>query len=110
MIGAAAKNAPISAIENSVRIRIRGLSVDYGTKAALRDVDLDVATGRITALIGPSGCGKSSLLASLDRMTDLFPGRLRDGAGCLIESGSCRKVFEDPKDPDAAAYLNTQRG
>jgi phosphate transport system ATP-binding protein len=66
--------APIASIENTARIRIRGLSVDYGASTALRDVDLDVAAGRITALIGPSGCGKSSLLASLNRMTDLIPG------------------------------------
>ena len=50
------------------------LSVHYRGCAAVRDVDLDIVPGRVTAIIGPSGCGKSSFLASLNRMTDLVPG------------------------------------
>ncbi len=48
----------------------------------MRDVELEIATGRVTAIIGPSGCGKSSFLASLNRMTDLI-------AGCQV-TGSTR--------------------
>ncbi|NIP36352.1 MAG: ATP-binding cassette domain-containing protein, partial [Thermoplasmata archaeon] len=29
---------------------------------ALRNVDLDVAEGEMTAILGPSGCGKSTML------------------------------------------------
>ena len=39
----------------------------------MRDVDLDVARNRITAIIGPSGCGKSTFLRSINRMNDLLP-------------------------------------
>lgn len=45
--------------------RIRGLSVSYGDVAALRNLDLDLPEGQITAVIGPSGAGKSTLLRSL---------------------------------------------
>lgn len=55
-------------------LSVRGLSVRYGDHQALADVDLDMAAGRITALVGPSGCGKSTFLQSLDRLTDLIPG------------------------------------
>lgn len=51
-----------------------GLEIAYGDNVALRGVDLGFARGEITAIIGPSGCGKSSLLASLNRLTDLVPG------------------------------------
>ncbi len=54
-------------------IRIESLSVSYGSHPALRDVNLDIRRGCITAIVGPSGCGKSSLLAALNRMTDLVP-------------------------------------
>jgi len=55
-------------------IRTESLEVRYGTLVAVRSVSLNVALGRITALVGPSGCGKSSFLAALNRMTDLIPG------------------------------------
>ncbi|MEM8930612.1 MAG: phosphate ABC transporter ATP-binding protein [Acidobacteriota bacterium] len=35
---------------------------------------------------------------------------LRDGAGRLIESGTCEQVFTAPEDPDASAYVRGLRG
>jgi len=52
----------------------RHLAVRYGGKLALKDVDIDIAAGRVTALIGPSGCGKSTFLRCLNRMNDTIPG------------------------------------
>lgn len=56
------------------RIQIKKLNLHYGQFHALKNVDMDVAQNRITALIGPSGCGKSTLLRCLNRMNDLIPG------------------------------------
>ncbi len=49
------------------------LSVFYGDFRAVRDVNLAIHQGEITALIGPSGCGKSTVLRSFNRMNDLIP-------------------------------------
>jgi len=50
----------------SVRgLSVRGLSVAYDGKAAVLDADLDVADGRVLAVLGPSGCGKSTLLRAV---------------------------------------------
>lgn len=46
----------------------------YDAFHALKDVELHLPEGAITAFIGPSGCGKSTLLKSLNRMNDLVPG------------------------------------
>ena len=46
------------------------VSVFYGTKQALNEIDLDVPERMVTALIGPSGCGKSTFLRCLNRMND----------------------------------------
>ena len=46
----------------------------YDTFHALKDVELHLPEGAITAFIGPSGCGKSTLLKSLNRMNDHVPG------------------------------------
>jgi phosphate transport system ATP-binding protein len=51
----------------------RGVSVFYGSKQALTNVDLAIGRGQVTALIGPSGCGKTTFLRSLNRMNDSVP-------------------------------------
>jgi len=51
-------------------IVVRGANKHYGDFAALDNVDFDVPSGSLTALLGPSGSGKSTLLraiAGLDR-------------------------------------------
>jgi len=55
------------------RIEARGVTVMYGQKAGVRDVDMPIYTNKVTALIGPSGCGKTTFLRALNRMHDLTP-------------------------------------
>ena len=58
---------------NPAKIKARKVSVFYGAKQALYDVDLDMGERQVTALIGPSGCGKSTFLRCLNRMNDTIP-------------------------------------
>ena len=51
---------------------IRNLSLFYGDFQALIDVNMDIGTHKVTALIGPSGCGKSTFLRVLNRMNDVI--------------------------------------
>lgn len=53
-----------------VAFATRGVSVFYGDKQALFDIDLDIYENQVTSLIGPSGCGKSTYLRCLNRMND----------------------------------------
>ena len=53
---------------------VKDMNLWYADFHALKDVNLDLPKGRITALIGPSGCGKSTFLRSLNRMNDLVQG------------------------------------
>ena len=43
-------------------IRISGVGKRFGDFIALHDIDLEIPTGELTALLGPSGGGKSTLL------------------------------------------------
>ena len=56
------------------------MSVYYGTFRAVRNVELDVRKGEITAFIGPSGCGKSTVLRCFNRMNDLIEGARMEGS------------------------------
>ena len=53
---------------------VKDMNLWYGDFHALKNLNLDIPKGRITALIGPSGCGKSTFLRSLNRMNDLVQG------------------------------------
>jgi phosphate transport system ATP-binding protein len=65
--------------EGALVLELKDVSVSYGTFRAVRDVNLDIHQGQITALIGPSGCGKTTVLRSLNRMHDLVSGARVDG-------------------------------
>ena len=66
---------------------VKDMELYYGSFHALKNVNLNIALGEITAFIGPSGCGKSTFLKSLNRMNDLVEG-------CRI-TGDIRLMGED---------------
>jgi phosphate transport system ATP-binding protein len=51
-------------------ITFAGVSVDYGTKPALIDVDLEIPRHEIFAIIGPAGSGKTTLVKCINRTID----------------------------------------
>ena len=56
----------------SNKLTVRDLDLFYGEKQALKKINMDIKTNKVTALIGPSGCGKSTFLRTLNRMNDLI--------------------------------------
>lgn len=46
-------------------LKIDALTAGYGRTTVLRDVSLEVAPGRIAALVGPNGAGKTTLLRAI---------------------------------------------
>jgi phosphate transport system ATP-binding protein len=67
------QQAAINALE------VRNLNFFYGAFQGLKNINLDIEQGKVTAFIGPSGCGKSTLLRTLNRMYDLYPGQRAEG-------------------------------
>ena len=43
-------------------VALRGVSKAFGPVQAVRDLDLAVPAGAVTAVVGPSGCGKTTML------------------------------------------------
>ena len=57
-----------------IKLSISSLNAWFGTKHALKNIDIDFKENCITALIGPSGCGKTTLLRCINRMHEMTPG------------------------------------
>ena len=57
-------------------IVISGVNYDIGGTAILRDVNLTIPKGGVTALIGPNGAGKSTLLSLIARLISLQTGEI----------------------------------
>ena len=57
---------------SSNKLTVRDLDLFYEEKQALKKINMDIKTNKVTALIGPSGCGKSTFLRTLNRMNDLI--------------------------------------
>ncbi len=58
-------------------IEVEGVSLRFGEKEALREIDLKVHAGQTVALVGQSGGGKSSLINLLLRFYDPNEGSIR---------------------------------
>ncbi|HSC79123.1 MAG TPA: phosphate ABC transporter ATP-binding protein PstB [Chitinolyticbacter sp.] len=62
------------------KLAVKKLDFYYGHFHALKNINLDIYEGKVTAFIGPSGCGKSTLLRTFNRMYGLYPKQRAEGA------------------------------
>lgn len=108
---------------NTVKITTSHLNLYYGTNHALKDVNLNLYTNKITAFIGPSGCGKSTYLKTINRMNDLIPSVKIEGEVLLdgeniydprVDTTLLRKkigmVFQQPNPFPMSIYDNVAYG
>ena len=67
------KNSSISGNNGESKLSITSLNAWFGTKLALKNIDIEFKQNCVTALIGPSGCGKTTLLRCINRMHEMTP-------------------------------------
>jgi ABC-2 type transport system ATP-binding protein len=53
-------------MDESLAVRVRGLTKSYGQVRAVRGIDLDIQSGEIFALLGPNGAGKTTTVEILE--------------------------------------------
>jgi phosphate transport system ATP-binding protein len=70
--------APAAAVEARA-VRLSRLNAWYGDHHTIKDLTLDFAANRATALIGPSGSGKSTVVRCINRMHEELPGARAEG-------------------------------
>lgn len=81
-------------IENTI-LETKNLTLRYGETPAIKDVSIQFAKNRVTAIIGPSGCGKSTLLRTFNRMNDFIEGFSQEGE-ILFEGKDLNSKETDP--------------
>ncbi|EQB86923.1 phosphate transport system ATP-binding protein [Clostridium punense] len=60
-------------------IKVENLNFYYGENQALKNINMEILSKKVTALIGPSGCGKSTFLRTLNRMNDIIENTRYEG-------------------------------
>src|ERR1700685_4582367 len=69
-VAPATTTAAVSAPVGDPVLRTENLTLSFGPRAILTDINVEVQRGAITALIGPTGSGKTTLLRNFNRMND----------------------------------------
>ncbi|TJZ90859.1 phosphate ABC transporter ATP-binding protein [Paracoccus gahaiensis] len=77
------------------KISARNVQVFYGTKQAIKDLNVEIQDKTVTAFIGPSGCGKSTFLRCINRMNDTIDSARVEGE--IMMDGS--NIYDRGVDP-----------
>ncbi len=108
---------------NPIKISTRGLTFFYGEQQVLFGNDLDIAQGKVTAIIGPSGCGKSTHIRVYNRIYELYRDQkatgqvLIDGVNILADGEDLIElrrrvgmIFQKPTPFPMTVYDNVAYG
>lgn len=71
------------AMTERYKLTIRKLSAWFGMKQALKNINLNIKSNVVTAIIGPSGCGKTTLIRCINRMHEMTPNAKAKGSVIL---------------------------
>lgn len=77
-------------------IEIKNISKSFGGFQALRNINLEIPSGKLVAILGPSGCGKTTLLRIVAGLESPDPspnaGIVFDGVSSLDSPVNLRRV------------------
>ena len=90
------------------KLEVVGLNAWFGSNQALKDINLIIPDGAVTAIIGPSGCGKSTFIRCLNRMHEVVPGARVSGQ-VLLDGANIYGPGIDPVQVRAKVGMVFQR-
>ncbi|MEV0218791.1 ABC transporter ATP-binding protein [Streptomyces sp. NPDC050704] len=95
-------------VKDASRLAARGVTVGYGDRIVIDELDVAIPPGVITTVIGPNGCGKSTLLRTLSRLLKPTRGTVvldGDDIGRLRTRDVAKKLGLLPQSPVAPEGL-----
>ena len=76
----------------TVAIKVQGLTKSFGTRQALRGIDLEIESGKSVVIFGPNGAGKTTLIRILATIMNPSSGTiLVDGLDLKSNAGEIRR-------------------
>jgi phosphate transport system ATP-binding protein len=110
-------------MDKQLKMRAENVNFFYGKHQALKNINLDIFSNQVIAIIGPSGCGKSTFIRLLNRMHEILPHTSLTGRICLdgqdilaseVDSVDIRKrvgmVFQKPNPFPKSIFENVSYG
>ncbi|HYG94256.1 MAG TPA: ATP-binding cassette domain-containing protein [Nocardioides sp.] len=101
---------PVRPARGDPAVEVRRLVVAHGRVPALREVDLTLVPGTVTALMGRNGAGKSTLLWAIQGRSPAASGSVRVGGDdphALKPEARRRRTGLVPQSPADLLYLET---
>jgi iron complex transport system ATP-binding protein len=96
---------------NEKSLATRDLSIAYGEKVIVDDLNIEIPKGKITTIIGPNGCGKSTTLKSISRILKPKNGSIYI-SGKEIDQFSTREIAKQmailPQTPNAPERVTVE--
>jgi ABC-type Fe3+/spermidine/putrescine transport system ATPase subunit len=83
----------------TTHITLKNLSKSYDQVTALQSVSVEIALGKMAAVIGPSGCGKSTLLR-------LLAGFIQPDSGWILFNGDPVQHLPPERRPTVMVFQN----
>lgn len=74
---------------------VEHLSVGFGPRPVLQDIDLTLEKGKLYVLVGRSGAGKTTFLRSFNRLNECFPGCRTQGSLRLNLGNQWVDIYRD---------------
>jgi ATP-binding cassette subfamily B protein len=77
------EGTPLSPVSYSAEIEFRDVSVSFGNRGALHDINLTIQAGETVAIVGHTGSGKTTLVNLIGRLMDPTDGIVSFGGADL---------------------------
>ena len=70
----------------AIKLKVRGVSFNYGSRPALKNITLSINEGEVVSLVGPNGSGKTTLIKCINKVLKPKQGTI------LIKGRDIKKI------------------